>query len=438
MLSEEQERHLQRTLKAVQSVPGPELEARAMAAMGQAKPTRRSSRRLLVASAVGVLVLLGFGLARLPVSTASGLFDEMLAAASRANTMHMQAWVWGVGGEIAMEYRVSRDGFWRMDEWEDDRLFSAHLADGEFTLDYRIDPETGQGKAREAFDVLSQHGVFDEEYHQLLMLGPLYPLGAPRHNGQLELLSEGRGVNDLGESVDLVEIEWTGHDGAMMYVHQERDSFRGLIYEKDEPVIIRVEIDPSTRLPLRLQHFLQEGGELRNTFLAEYEWNAPIPEEVQTFTPPPGSVLEVDHWWERRIDEVLAQAETRHWVVTLHAIDSDMHGWIQLSLSRVETGENHIRNSAPPILVEAVGSAGERYTQHTEIGPFAGGLGVAYAVVYLEPERATPQPRSITLTVTPYPASPSEGQSVIFENIPLPPRQPVDDVRAQAIEVIEY
>jgi hypothetical protein len=64
MLTEEQERHLRRTLKAAQSVPGPELEARAMAAMAQVRRRTgiRASRWLAAAAFVVVLVASGFWL----------------------------------------------------------------------------------------------------------------------------------------------------------------------------------------------------------------------------------------------------------------------------------------------------------------------------------------------------------------------------------------
>ena len=81
---------------------------------------------------------------------------------------------------------------------------------------------------------------------------------------------------------------------------------------------------------------------------------------------------------------------------------------------------------------------GEQFEQDRNLAPFSGGPGCAYVVVRLIPVAKTSQPEAITLTVTPYAAEPSKDQTVTFENLPLPPRQPVDDLRAAEVEVIEH
>ncbi len=436
MLTEEQERHLRRTLKAAQSAPSPELEARAMAAMAVPARAGRSRRRLLVVSAVAALALLGFGLTRLPVSSASGLFEGFLATASQAKTMHMQATIDDDGLVMIEKWEAPEERFSRRDRWEAGELTLFRMSDGEFTASYRIEPETGPGRTTERFDVLTQGALLSGYPEPAPSLGPLRVFAEPIHNGDLELIYEGRETNDLGEAVDVVEAEWRPEGTHMMYYYGRPGRGTGLLYEDGERVLIRVEVDPASSLPRAMSHSVEENGARRTTFEAEFEWNAEIPDAARTFTPPPGSIVEHDYWWERRFPEVVAQGETRDWVVTLHAIDSDVNGWIHLSLSRHETGAVRTRNCAPAILVEALGSNGERYEQDRNMGPFFGGPGCAYVVVRLIPLAETPQPASITLTIAPYTDSPSEGQSVTFENLPLPP--PVDDVRAAEIEVIQH
>jgi hypothetical protein len=441
MLTEEQERHLQRTLKAAQSAPGPGLEARAMAAMGQAKPGR-PSRRLLVASAVGVLALLGFGVARLPMGTASGIIDEMLATAAETSAVHMTGC--GVGAEVVVEEWISEDGFSR-EEWrEDDQLLWLDLRSGDFTVHYRLNPDNGEVTARENFIPLREVSVLDESYRQRRMTSSLWPLGGPLDNGRLDLVSESSEMNERGEVVDLVEVEWTPGGRTMMYTYQDGDYIRELVYEEGEPVLIRVEVDPSSGLPLRLEHYTETEAGWQNTYAACYEWNMEIPEELRTFTPPRGTVVECHHWWESRIDQVIAEAATTDWLVTLHSVEVNRHGDIWLSLSRAETADSRMGdayNSAPPIRVEAVGSGGESYSQLGRYSCYnmgGEGWGVGYWTTTLEAADPDRRPRSVTLTVVPYPEGVSKADSVTFRNVRLPARQDVDDPIAAEVELIEY
>ena len=124
----------------------------------------------------------------------------------------------------------------------------------------------------------------------------------------------------------------------------------------------------------------------------------------------------------------------------MHAIDIARSGDVVLSLSRVETPDSEmpsVYNTAPPLVVEGVGSAREQYDQQGYFTCF-NARHSGYWTTSLKPARPSSYPRSITLTIWPYPESPSEDQSVTFYNIPLPPRQNVDDVFAAETEVIQY
>lgn len=438
MLTEGQERHLRRTLKAMQSSPSPGLEARARAAMAMPARAGRWPGRLVAVSAVVAIGLLGFGLIRLPVSSASELFQGFVAAASQAKAMHMEAVIHDEGELTILKWDAPEERFSRYERRQAGELTGLRMSDGEFTVRYTIDPRTGRGKTTERYDVLSQGAVLHSWAEPAPSLGPLTLFAEPIGSGELELLSQRRGTNDAGEAVDVVEAEWRPEGTHAMYYSAGDGGGKGLLYEDGERVLIRVEVDPVTSLPRKMTHSVEENGARRATFEAEFEWNAKVPAVARSFTPPPGSIVEHDYWWERRFPKVVAEGETRDWVITLHAIDVDARGWLHLSFSRHETGAVQTTNCAPAILVEGVGSGGERYKQDSNLAPFSGGPGCAYVVVRLIPVADTALPDAITLTVTPYAESPSEDQTVIFENLPLPSRQPVDDLRAAEVEVTEY
>jgi hypothetical protein len=96
-----------------------------------------------------------------------------------------------------------------------------------------------------------------------------------------------------------------------------------------------------------------------------------------------------------------------------------------------------VYNSAPPLVLEAVGSGEEQYTQDNAYGCY-NARGSGYWITTLIPSDRGRHPRSITLSVTPYPDPPSADQSATFPNIPLPPRQNTDDLFAAETEVIQY
>ena len=253
-------------------------------------------------------------------------------------------------------------------------------------------------------------------------------------DGSSELLSEQVSNEGDGRSTRIVEIQWRPPRGTTGVFALDD---KGLFYNHGETILIHVVADAETKRPTRVEHFRLVSGTREPTYRADIEWDIAVPEDVWQFTPPEDTRAERSIDWEVMAKQELARGETRDWTVVLHAIEVAANGEVHLAISRAETGANVIADSAPPIWVSALGSDGERYDQ-TDRGPFFGAPGLARAVVTLEPENRGATPRSITLTVTPYPADPSEDQSVTFYNIPLPLRQNVDDVFAAETEVIQY
>ncbi|MBE9565525.1 MAG: hypothetical protein IMF16_02110, partial [Proteobacteria bacterium] len=199
------------------------------------------------------------------------------------------------------------------------------------------------------------------------------------------------------------------------------------------------EIDPTTNRVLSMSHHKYEGL-WEPTYRADYEWDVEIPDSIREFRPPEGTILQRLTWWESRADELLDRSTTEDWDVTLHAVDVNPQRDVTLSLSRINTPDSAVQavyNTAEPIRVDAVGSSGERYEQLSRYGCY-NAYDVGYWTTTLERQEPGDDPRAVTLTIEPFPKGVSEGQSVIFRYVPLPPRQDVEDVYLTAIEVTEY
>jgi len=400
------------------------------------RPARGLRVGWLAAITVAAVTAIGLGMIALPSLKASGLLDRAIQAAHRARTAHVTTRVWGVGGEVLAEDWLSQDGFRRMERWEGDELVNLDIFSGSHHLSYRWLRATRARHAEETFEPIPWVRASPEGQLQ----GVLLPLDAPLHKGSLTLLDEREEADASGAVKKIVEMSWRPGERNCLYMtvyDQAACDRRGLVYEEDDEIFIRMQIDPDTDLPVQMEHYRLTGRTWELTCLSQYEWDMEIPQEVREFEPPRGTTLERDLWWETRIDAELARASSRDWVVTIHALDVNRSGDIVLSVSRAETGANKTTNSAPPIVVQAVGDDGSRYSQ-SNVGPFMGGPGVAFAATPLQAEDAGARPKSVTLTIWPYPSSPSEDQSVTFRNIPLPPRRDVDDVQAAEREVIQY
>jgi hypothetical protein len=207
----------------------------------------------------------------------------------------------------------------------------------------------------------------------------------------------------------------------------------GVRYNDGDVVRIRAEVDPDTGRLLSMAQDKFEGV-WEPRYRAQYEWDVEIPESIGEFRPPEGTALVRYGWWETRADRVLGKAAVDDWEITLHAVDLDRHGDIALSLSRTTSRRSY--NGGEPIRVEAVGSAGEQYSQ---IGRYGCDeyCGVGYWTTQLDREEPGPDPQTVTLTIYPHPGV-SEGQSVTLHDVPLPPRRDVDDVFEAETERIQY
>jgi hypothetical protein len=408
-------------------------EPRAMARLTATRPARGISRRLVIA-AVGVAALVGLGFVPIPMGKAPGALERAMAQAEQATTVHMTGHAWNPNKEYDFEMWAADDGFYREDEISGGQAVSVTLISGARRLDYGVADDDGKQYASELFDPTTHHlggpkmpdrsyveGFFQsfKRMHE--------QLGVPAPDMKI---SERRERSLWGITRDVVDAEWTV---------QGDGSISGVDCRDGDRVRMRYDIDPPTGRLLQVKQYKFEGT-WEPRYEAEYVWDVEIPANVRDFQPPQGTKLTRSLWWENRVGQVVAQADTDDWSVSLHAVDVNRNGDIVLSLSRELNPESRLSRSmdaAPVMRVEATDSAGGRYTQLHRYSCYSSST-VGYWGTTLERSSAAGNPRTVTLIVHPYAKGVSEDQSVTFRNLPLPPRQNTDDLFAAETEVIQY
>jgi len=432
-MSERIDAEIKKTVCEGAGEPRGEVRARAMEAMAIVRPTRGLSRRLVIA-AVGVAALVGLGFVPIPIGKAPGALERAMAAAEQAATVHIFTRIWTDEGETVRDEWLSEQGLRRWENWDDGELTWLQLAVGPWEVMYTPGQNGRTAAAEEIYDPCYLHPAdmpdraeFEGRFEWLRQVAQLF--GRPQPEVQLR---EYREASLWGATVDVVEAELT--------TQKDQPFCFGGPYDEGTQILVVAEMDPATSRLFSVREYKLEGRRWQQTYEATYEWDVEIPDDLRQFELPAGTKLTRHTWWENRAEQALAQADTRDWTVTLHAIDINLSGDVVLSLSRVETPDSEmpsVYNSAPPLVVEAVGSAGEQYSQDNRFGCY-NARHSGYWTTTLKPAKPNSYPRSITLTIWPYPESPSEDQSVTFYNIPLPPRQNVDDLFAAETEVIQY
>jgi hypothetical protein len=429
-MSDRIDEEIKKAVREAAGEPRGAVGQRALARMAAVRPSRGLSRRwVLIALTVVMAAVGGAWLLAVPGLTATGIIEEMMRAAAASDSAHMTESVWMEGETVTREQWVSSRGLAR-EMRVGEQVVQVELFGVDRTLLY-VAADTGRAFVEESGGRLCtperKAALLSEG---LLGSAMLFALS----DGSSRLLSEQLANEGDGRSTRIVEIQWRPPRGTTGVFALNN---KGLIYNHGETILIHVVADAETRRPTRVEHFRLVNGTREPTYQADIEWDIAVPQDVWQFTPPEDTRVERSIDWAIMAKQELVRGQTRDWTVVLHAIEVAANGDVHLAISRAETGANVIASSAPPIRVSALGSDGERYHQ-TDRGPFFGAPGLARAVVTLEPENRGATPRSITLTVTPYPADPSEDQSVTFRNLPLPPRQDVDDLLATETEVIQY
>ena len=420
----------------------PELRARAVAAMAAAPPAPRPRHRLIAIASVAAAALFGLGFVPIPLGSAKGALDRAVASAMNARTVHITTWMRTLNhingrteeSEETSEEWLAEGGFQRRESRSEGRPIALRLIVGPWETTYDYETRGRPGDARERFYPCMLHPADMPDRAQFQRRFELFQFVADFRHQQAPQVQfrEYREGSLWGGEVEVIEAEGVVEQG-LYYPFSELPS-------EGDTIFVRAELDPSTDSLLSVREYKVNGNDRDLTYQATYEWNVEIPEDLKRFDIPEGTKVDRRTWWETRADKVIAQDTTRDWQVTLHAIDINRHGDILLSLSRVETPDTQmpsVYNSAPALEVQAVGSGGEPYEQLNGYSCY-NARHSGYWTTTLKPVNAAAQPRAITLTIRPYPRDPCRDQWVTFRNVPLPPRQDVDDVYAAAREVTQH
>jgi hypothetical protein len=418
-------------LEKAAAAPGPELRERAIEAMSGCRPRKAPSRLRVLAAAVGAAVaLVGLGFVRFPGVSTKGTLGRAIAALERAPTIHITACAPAPKGTIVTEEWWSKDGFYRYERWQDSRLETLNLDDGEGGI---IIYNAWSQEARESEGVP-------------LPWQPLPPLAEKSQVAKMFSFIQ----STVGWPVR-ERLERSLYGGAVAVIEAEgvipagHGRFRWRVddvgYSDGDRVKVRAEVQPYTGRLLSMQQYKLEDGTWRPTYWTErVEWDVEIPQSAREFHPPQGTTLRREAWWLQRAHQTIESGSTRDWDVTLNAIDVNRRGDLVLSLRRELRSEATLQerlNSAVAMRVEAVDDTGARYTQLDRYGCY-NYLRVGYWTTTLERGEASRQPKTVTLTIHPYPEDVSEAQSVTFRDLPLPPRQDAYDVIRESCEVIQY
>jgi len=443
MHSESLEGRIQGAVTDLRGDAAPELRARAVAAMAAAPPAPRPRHRLIAIASVAAAALFGLGFVPIPLGSAKGALDRALASAEHARTVHITSWYatphsnsWSTPeeGDATSEEWLAEEGFARREYWQRGLLRLLDLSVGPWRTDYHYDAGAEAGRAWQRFSPCMLHPADmpdRAEFQRRFDL--LRDVAGFSHQPLPEVqFREYREGSIWGGQVAIVEA-WVTATGNLAGLY-------GGPYVKGDTVVVRAELDPKTDSLLSVREYEVNGSKRELSYEATYEWNVEIPDTLKHFDIPAGTKLDRVTWWETRADKIIAQDTTRDWQVTLHAIDINRHGDILLSLSRVETPDTQMPsayNTAPPLEVQAVGSGGERYEQLDGYSCY-NARHTGYWTTTLKPANEAANPWAVTLTIRPYPRDPCRDQSVTFRNVPLPPRQDVDDVMVAAHEVIQH
>jgi len=407
-----------------------QVEERVMREMANAKPVRARSRRRLIAIAVGAaVVLFALGFVPFPMGKATGALERAMAAAVQATTVHIIGMESKEKGDFRLEKWLSEDGFAREERWQDGKLTSVELDSGGISrhFSYVGDANDSHPYATENFDPIGRHKMgalmprksYIATLFQSMQLLDMF--SAPKTN-------ESKEVTLWGGSIDVAEIEGTIRGEA---------SIGGVEYHDGDMLKIRAEIDPNTGCMVSMTHYLYQGN-WEQTYKARYDWDVTLPANLREFNPPSGTKLVRNTWWQGRADKVIATAKSQDWEVTLHAIEVNQQGDIILSLQRNLTPESGLSkwvNGAIPMRVEATDDEEQKYTQLNRYR-CDNYFDLGYWVTTLKCGSSVGNPKTVTLTIYPYPNGMSENQFVVLRGIALPSRQ--KDPFKTSQEVIQY
>ena len=464
-MSERTDAEIKKAVCEAAGEPRSEVSARAvegMRAVGAVRPSR--GRRWRVAAiAAGAAAVAAFALSLVPSWQGQRAWAFAQAAAARTDSLHVAGRILLTDWACTFERWTSSGGLRRYE-----------IRDGEDAWLVYLDLQDGSQQAVFFTDKQGKYGLVKTNAP-----GVGAAVAASRGDALVDLLQM---VPFMNKCNDLELRTWKerGPDGRTVMVVEGTGTFEGELHHhgygdfyRGMPLMFQATVLEETGLLASLDcwrgageawhqevteggrprempgiggffNFWRPSGEWERIFTTELvEWNEPVPAEATDFAWPEGTRVTFQPWLDTRGDQELGRAVVTEGDVILHSLDVNERGDIFITVSRPGRGAVGTPGcmEVGHVDFEVVDDRGRPYAQS---GHYFGGMcGFAreYEVTDLRggygAEDDT-RSRSVTVTIWPFSDKWHRGESVTFQDVPLPEPQNGDQLYREAAERVEY
>ncbi len=294
----------------------PRCARRVVEALAKVHAPHRSYLRL--AAAVGAAAVVLFALGFVPFSTKGhpGALTRAMAAMENAQGVFIHRYGRDPNGSIyeTREWRAA-GGLWRLEGYLDGKLHDLSVCGRDSLVDYY--PDRKAASIREwRHPEWTAHTLFtrSSERHSF----GIFKLTTDPQSGVS--VREFRESSLWGGSRDIVEVEQPST------IIQGRPG--GTIGKW------RREFDPTTGRLLSERRYWKEGNSwVLSSWTEEVNWDAEIPEETWTFTPPHGTKVRINNsWWSQHPGDPIWTGRTNDCELTLYSMDRDRTDGLYLAV----------------------------------------------------------------------------------------------------------
>ena len=379
----------------------PKLEDRTIDLFWAAREARLHRRRLLAWTLGAATCLAGLGFVPLPLGTAKGAWARAVSAAREIVAAHIQ--VRDKDGQLETEEWVGKDGFVRDVGYQNGQLTHVSLR-GANTVDYDVKNRSAKeydtpqnAQARDLLVSLRKALVDLQAYPDLQVI--------ERRAGSLW-----SGIYDIVEVSGIIKGQTL--------------NLLGTEYEDGDRIMLRMRLAPDTgRIFFIEQRRFDAIGIEQDADQVSFNWDVEAPPELRAIAYPDGTTVQRGNSQCERPAQLITTASTPHWEVILRAIDVDLSGDLQITLSRrviLDDTERGTRPVMPLVVGPSLDDVGGTYAQDQTDN--SGSISGVYKLIRHAPANATSLPKRITLKIYPNPSQARDNEYVIFKDILLPAR----------------
>ncbi len=381
-----------------------------------------SRRRRWTISTVGTaVVLFALGFVPFPAGSAKGAVAKAMVAAENVVTLHfIRQSTHEKGNKYLSETWADDQGFYRRDDIENGKLTWTILTRGTSSVIFYA-PKL---HATESFN---PHAVYRQEHHEISPMlecwkkQPFFDRLRNSHYYDDVKIKEYKKRTLWGGTVIIADMK--------AVIHPRK--INGKPYA-GQTATYRLEIDPATdRIFKENERWI--AGDKHRQAETIYEWEVPIPDSAREFTPPAGTKLTRNLWWQDKVDKVVAQASTPDGEVILHDVQVDNKGNIIASI--------YTRNTAVLHRIVVEDNVGNRYYSGSSMG-ISAEFPHCYAVIPITKAAggSAEIPTTATFTFQPHQKGASKDKVAVLKDVPLPARQPLstEDLMRKDSEVVQY